>query len=137
MPSEVRNTRDPAFTQDRICHLTLAELEQERLAMAGVAPPEADVAGELAALQAGEAKKLAALEGNLVIEVAQHPEVAMGHGTRKPRVREMELTLKGWYIGITTINPYWCCFQLLERLPEDMLRVWWWGNRTVDHRGAI
>jgi hypothetical protein len=137
IPSHIRKTRDPTVNLTRISKLTLTELDEERENMAGVGAPEADIAGELAATKAGAAKKNAALNGDVTIEVAQHPQDAMGHGSRKKRVRELELTIKGYYIGITTTTPNWCCFRLLERLPEDKLKVWWFGNRTVDHRGSL
>jgi hypothetical protein len=137
IPSEVRATKNPDVCLALSTTMSLDEREADRELMAGIPSAEADVGGELAAQKAGALKKATELAGPAVIEVAQHPEAAMGHGSRKARVRTMEVKVGSFYIGLTTTAPHWCCFKLIERLPDDMLKIWWWGNRTVEHVGPI
>jgi hypothetical protein len=101
--------------------------------MAGITTAEADIGSELAAKRTISEKKTSDLTGPARIAIFQHPEAAMSYDARRSRVKHMNVVVGELYIGLTTAAPNWCCFKLLAQLSNDMLSIWWWGNRTVEH----
>ena len=136
MDSKVINrTCKPSEDGDEPVSPPPADVDEHREAMAGV---EADVAGErLAELDRRQKEILDLNRNKYPVELAYHPEDAVGHGPRKARVRALNFEKGKLYVMLIDGTPGWAIVKFLGMIREDWCRIWYWGNLTIDHTGPI
>ena len=116
----------------------MKQKEHYREGRTGVPPVEADIAGERAAVQKGrDDAETERLNPNREIEIARHPEDALGVRAKKQRLKHLKITKDEMIAVLVDEPPGWCLAKILSVLPDDEIKVHYWGNGVPGHYGRL
>jgi hypothetical protein len=136
--TRVTHESQPVFINRHLSGLSQQQQEDLREAKTGVPPMDADVAGERQAVMDARNKAEDDLKsGKRQVEVAKHPQDTIGRNAYRARLKSITFEVGKLIAVLTDEVPNWSIAKILKILPNDELRVHYWGNETVDHVGTI
>jgi hypothetical protein len=135
---KITHDAQPQYIHRYVSTLSLQQQENVREGKTGVPPPDADIAGERQAVMEARSKAEDDLKsGKREVEVAKHPQDAVGKNAYRARLKTITFEVGKLIAVLTDEQPLWSICKIIQILPDDMLRVHYWGNETVDHVGGI